>query len=439
MRTQNALIVLHVMLGIVAPAGAELKVSPLFSDGVVIQREVDAPVWGEAEPGEAITVCGSWGKEVETTADDKGHWSVRLTTPEAGGPFEITISGTTTIEIRDVLAGDVWLCAGQSNMAGNVGKREEAKEDNYPGIRHFTSAAATRRGKTKAAGATRWIATTPQTVQGFTATGYFFGRHLHQELKVPIGLIKAAVGGTLIEPWTPAGTYDGAQGLLYDKHIAPLIPFAIKGAIWYQGEANSRSEALATPYAAHLQGMIAAWRKNWGQGDFPFYYVQLPSIGSPDRVYFQVREAMRRSLGSLPNLGMSVNIDIDEGLHPKSKHIMGPRLAFLVLRDVYGKDLVACGPLLESVNIEGGKAVCTFTETGSGLVCRGERLAHFEIAGNDGEFLPAEANIEGNSVVVSSDKVPVPASVRYAWENNPHNVTLFNKEGLPASPFCWGE
>lgn len=429
MNVRTLLVLLYSIGSMAAPVAADPIVAPLFSTGMVIQREVDAPIWGQADPGETITVRGSWGQQAETKADDNGRWTTKLATPKAGGPFTITISGklTVEIEIENVLAGDVWLCTGQSNMAGNVGTREQAAQDNYDAVRHTVSGSGT------------WNATTPETVRGFTAVGYFFGRHLHRELGVPIGLIKAAAGGTLIEPWSPKDAYEGAEGSLYQRHIAGLVPFAVKGAIWYQGEANSRNESLAAPYAAHLQGMIRAWRANFGQGDFPFYYVQLPSIASGDRVYFMVREAMRRTLGTLPNVGMSINIDIDEGLHPASKHIMGPRLAMLVLRDVYGKELVASGPLFESLAIEGDKAICTFTETGTGLVCRGDRLSHFEIAGADGNFVEAEATLAGDRVIVSSGKVSKPAAVRYAWSNNPKEITLFNKEGLPASPFTSGE
>ncbi len=415
-----------------APASA-LEPAGVFTDHMVLQRDAPLPIFGTAAVGAEVKV--QFGKQTKTArAAEDGRWTVTLEpTPVNAQPSELVIqSGGDTLTLSDVLVGDVWLCSGQSNMAGNVNKRAEAAQDDYPLIRHFTSGGAARKRRAAAAA---WQATTPQTVSGFTATGYFFGRELYRELDVPIGLIKAAVGGTAIEPWTPKEAHELATGGLYRRHIAPLVPFAIRGVIWYQGEANSRTEKVAKPYASLLTAMIKSWRKAWGQEELPFFYVQLPSIKSADRVYFLVREAMLETLGQLPRIGMSVNIDIDEGLHPASKHIMGRRLALLALRDVYGKQVVASGPLFDSASVDHGAIVCRFTETDGGLVCQGDKLTNFEIAGADGKFAPAEARIAGKTVVVSSKQVEQPSAVRYAWSNNPKNITLFNQAGLPASPF----
>jgi len=453
----------------------------VFGDHMVLQRESDVPVWGTATAGQQVIVRFA-GQERTVAADEKGNWRVTLDPMPAAneGREMVVVAGDEETTFGDVVVGDVWLCSGQSNMAGNVGNRTETSADEFPLIRHYV-----KRGKGKGgeAAPSDWVPTTSQTVKGFTATGYFFGRHLHKALGVPIGLIKAAAGGTLIEPWTPKDAFladphvaelvqyqaspefakavgasdEGAPknkrrgpripesvreyvfadqaGGLYDAHIAPVVPYAIRGVIWYQGEANSRVAASARPYDRLLPLLIRSWRDRWDRDDLPFYYVQLPSIGSADRSYALVRDGMLRALGVLPNIGMSVNIDIDEGLHPKSKHIMGERLALLALRDVYGKPVDASGPLFKTMAIRDGRCVCSFTEVGDGLVVKGDRLTNFEIAGGDRAFRPADAAIEGDTVVVSSPNVAEPVAVRYAFSNNPKNITFCNKAGLPASPF----
>jgi len=427
--TLFTIVVALIMPLVASNAWGEIALAPVFGDHMVLQRDMPINLWGTGEPGEQVVVQFA-DISYATVVNPEGTWALQLAKCSASmDPLPLTVKGDdNTIVIEDILVGEVWICSGQSNMAGNVGTRETAATDEFPLIRHYTSSA----------GGGEWIPTTPDTVKGFTAAGYFFGRTLHQELDVPVGLMKAAVGGTLIQPWTPVGAHPEATGELYERLIAPMVPYTIRGTIWYQGEANTREPALADHYDDMLVALISSWRENWNQGDFPFYYVQLPSIASPDRVYYTVRDRMDQALTRLPAIGMSCNIDIDEGLHPASKHIMGERLALLALRDVYEQKIVAEGPRFESMEIADGTIVCSFTDVGEGLVCQGDAITNFEIAGEDLEFVPAAAKIDGDTVIVSSDAVETPVAVRYAYSNNPKEVTLFNENGLPAAPFQVG-
>jgi sialate O-acetylesterase len=482
-------------------ARGDVTLPAVLSDHMVLQRDTAVPIWGRAAPGEKVTVAIA-GQTKAATADAKGAWMVTLDALKAGGPHTMTVSGKNTLTVSDILVGEVWLCSGQSNMAMAVGGARDAAQEaaaaNYPQIRHFRVArtsARTPQGKGKGA----WVVCSPRTVKGFTATGYFFGRDLHKHLKVPVGLINSSVGGTPVEAWTPAsaladdpalktlldqraesrkpanaqaqkafeaqlarwklaaakakaagkkpprkprdrGRAMGAQpfGGLYNGMIAPLVPFAIRGATWYQGERNCNN-GTQWLYRKLLPALITSWRKAWARDDLPFLYVQLPNFRGhhahiPDD-WAVMRESMAETL-KLPATGMAVTIDIGEerDIHPRNKQDVGARLALAARAVAYGEKLCHSGPLYESAKFEGARARLSFRHVGDGLVAKGGRLTGFMIAGKDRKFVAAEATIEGAEVVVSAAGVAEPLAVRYAWANNP-TCTLANKAGLPASPF----
>jgi sialate O-acetylesterase len=439
---------------------ADVKLPALFADHMVLQRDMKVPVWGWAEAGEKVTV--SFGDQTKTaTADKDGKWTVRLDELKAGGPYTLTVKGANTLEVKDVLVGEVWLCSGQSNMAMRVGScvnaKDEAAAAKFPKIRMFRVASGgSATPKQDCAGS--WQMCSPQTVGGFSATGYFFGRELHKELGVPIGLINSSVGGTPIEAWThlddqkkmlarkevaphAKGAITRGAGGLYNGKIAPLAPYGLRGVIWYQGERNSRF-AGSYLYRFQLPTMIANWRRIWGQGDFPFLTVQLPDFKAPQTKPVEgdgwviVREGMLKSLAT-PNTGLAVTLGLGNArdIHPKRKQGVGQRLALWALGTTYKKDIVYSGPLYKSSSAGGGKIVIAFDHVGGGLSSTdGKPLAGFAISGEDRKFVSASAKIVGGTVEVSSPLVKAPVAVRYAWAPNP-KWNLTNKEGLPASPF----
>lgn len=491
-----------VCLGLTAAASADVKLPAVFGDHMALQCDAPVPVWGWADPAEKVTVSAN-GQSKTATADSVGKWSVKLDALKAGGPIEITIKGNNTIRLSDVLVGEVWLCSGQSNMAMTVGSSLNAKEEiavaDYPKIRLFTVARKTAEEPQKDCQG-QWRACEPKTVGGFSAAGYFFGRELHKQLNVPVGLIDSSWGGTPVEGWTCLKAQEAvpelaprmegfkkllanyspekakqqyekqmakwkedvakaktagkpaprrpqlfdphlapnSPGRLYNGMIAPLAPYGIRGAIWYQGESNAGNALI---YGLQMKTMISNWRKIWGAGDFAFLFVQLPNFMAPQKSPSEmsgwplIREQFVKTL-AVPNTGMAVTIDIGEekDIHPKNKQDVGKRLAQWALAKTYGKDVVACGPLYKSMKQEDGKIVVEFDYAAGRLVSKGDTLKGFAIAGEDKTFVWAEAKIEGDKVVVSSPKVKSPVAVRYAWANNPE-CNLFNQAGLPASPF----
>ncbi len=615
---------------------------PLFSDHAVLQRGVPVPVWGWTEPGKAVKVALA-GKTAEATADAGGRWEAKLATLEAGGPFDLEVSGPQAVTVKDVLVGDVWICSGQSNMQWPVTLTDNAQAEiagaDFPKMRLFTVPNVPSFVPVTHV-QSAWTTCSPQTVGGFSAVGFYFGRHLHRELGVPVGLINTSWGGTIAEAWTsaealaampdfaknleevaerraklgqqqdldqemaawwakndagskdgtgwadpafdaaawktmdlprnweqaglpdfdgivwfrkevdlpaawagreatlslgpvddrdttwvngtrvggldewnrprdykvPAGTLKAGKNIiavrvldtgggggvhgqpgqmrltasgagapepvslagpwafrdsaplgqctpapqrldgnpnvvtvLYNGMIAPLLPFAIRGAIWYQGESNA---GRPEQYRTLLPTMIKDWRARFGVGDFPFLVVSLANFMNRDAQptdggWALLREAQSLTARNDPKVGLAVTIDIgdDADIHPRNKQDVGKRLALQALAIGYGKDLVPSGPVYKSMTVKDGKARLRFDHVGSGLVAKGGgRLTGFAIAGEDMKFVWAEAAIEGNEVVVSSTDVPKPAAVRYAWANNPA-CNLCNKEGLPADPF----
>ena len=510
-----------ILLAIAAPAvclAAGPSMPAIFSDHMVLQREKPIPIWGRAEANENVTVTLAKGKETPvakagTQADASGKWMVRLPALSAGGPYTLQIKAKKAFKFENVMLGEVWVCSGQSNMYWVVSRSKDADKEiaaaNYPDIRLFSVNLRTAPMPTEEVNGGPWQTCTPETIKDFSAVAYFFGRELHGELKVPIGLIKTAWGGTAIEPWTPpvgfasvpstqryfdqvqeadrdyiksladhldkraewahaAGQVKLDEGdklppapmlpehtfanggnrmptVIYNAMVDAMVPYAIAGAIWYQGENNcSRGDGLA--YADKMKALIQGWRAMWDQGEFPFYYVQLApfkyTLHNPAIRTDQMPLIWQAQLNALaiPNTGMAVTTDVGDwrDIHPADKLTVGRRLALWALTRTYGRDDVVCsGPLYRSLAIEDGKVRVTFDHVGGGLMARdGQPLNWFEVAAADGEFVAARAEIDGDVVVVWSDDVPEPAAVRYAWHMLPEPIpNLVNKAGLPASPF----
>ncbi len=502
-----------------ASALADVRLPHVFSDHMVLQRDIAAPVWGWAMPGEGVTVRFG-DQQVETKADAKGKWAVKLQPEQANARGQtLEVAGDNKLAFKDVLVGDVWICSGQSNMEFGVGgvtnSRAEIAKAQHPGIRLFDVPGHTTAPLPQRDNPGAWRVCSPQTVGGFSAVGYFFGRRLHKESGVPIGLIGTNWGGTRIEPWiapigfrgvpelkstaaqvdrfdpsTSAGkatwqgyvneveawvakareslqnddtlppqpampgfTNSGQPTAIYNAMVAPLAPYGVRGAIWYQGESNGNE---GEAYFHKMQALINGWRQVWQETEFPmyFYFVQLANFQKPNDNpaggdgWARLRKAQRHAL-SIDHTGMAVITDIGEAndIHPRDKQDVGQRLALWALRDVYDKSVVVSGPLFKEMTVENGRARLTFDHVGGGLMV-GEKhgleptrevsngkLQRFAIAGKDRKWQWAEAKIDGDAVVVWSEKVPQPAAVRYAYSMNPEGANLYNKEGLPASPF----
>ncbi len=627
-----------------------LRLPAIFGDYMVLQRDMPVPIWGWAKPGEEVVV--RLGRvQVKTKANSDGQWKVVLPPQPAGGPHELIVATPTEqLRFRDVLFGEVWICSGQSNMewpvAAALNPEKEIATANFPQMRFFIVEKQTAiQPLSDVKG--RWEVVSPATVGKFSAVGYFFGRDIHQRLKVPVGLIGTYWGGTPAEAWTPkeglqgdpalanllsrvprpeelprlqeeheralvewrakallrdpgnkgeeqgwakaefddrdwatmplpqnweripnmqidgavwfrkrvvlpeswagkdlllslgpiddhdvtyfngerigatgpetpsswtvprqyrvparlvrAGEnviavrvfdlwgYGGFTGIpqqmrlsltesdeaislagewkykvefarpanqvpeqpqppvnqwtptaLFNAMVAPLVPYSIRGVIWYQGESNV---GRAAQYQKLFPALIQSWRKAWGQGDFPFLFVQLanylPRRPEPtESAWAELREAQLLTLKTVPKTGMAVAIDIGEAddIHPRNKQDVGKRLALAALAIAYGQKIVYSGPIFRSLRREANRVRIFFDHVGSGLIAKGDKLVGFAIAGEDGKFVWANALIEGNSVVVWSEKIMRPVEVRYGWADNPE-CNLYNREGLPASPF----
>ncbi|MEN9573556.1 MAG: hypothetical protein RL514_1411 [Verrucomicrobiota bacterium] len=497
-RLAYALVTPAFLLFLAAAAPAEVKLPAIFGDHMVLQRDTAVPVWGTAAPGEEVTVSIA-GQTATAKAGADGKWFVKLTKLAAAGPHTLTVKGANTLTFSDVLVGEVWLGSGQSNMAMTVNRAKDYEAEQaaakFPQIRMFTEASSAA-NSAQSEGKGKWVVCAPESVGGFSATAYFFGREIHKALNVPVGLINSSVGGTPIESWiapeaqkaspelkgffetqakaarpvdpekakakfeqdtaawkeaakkakadgkpapkrpvdpTALAERKGNVGGLFNGKISPLIPYAMRGALWYQGEANSSPDKAAF-YHAQLALLVTDWRARWGY-DFPFAWVQLPNFSGAGRDWPLVREAMLQTL-ALPKTGMAITIDIGEekDIHPKNKQDVGRRLAAWALGTVYGQKVATSGPLPAGHQVRGSEVVLSFKHTDGGLVAKGGELKGFVIAGEDKQWKPAQARIEGDKVIVTSTDVKQPTAVRYAWENWP-TCNLYNGAGLPASPF----
>lgn len=432
-------------------SNAPLRLHALFSDHMVLQRDASVPIWGWAEPGETVTVSPAWGDAVEGTASESGRWSVSVRTPDAGGPSTMSVATSdTTITIQDIVFGEVWVGSGQSNMEMPLsgwppndlidGSETAIATANFPMIRMFTvERTVSLIPKDDVNG--KWIVASLETVGEFSATAHFFAKALHAGLDVPIGIIHSSWGGTPAEAWVPGfetvnePVEQNSPSMLFNGMIAPIVPYAMKGVIWYQGESNV---GRGKQYETLFPTLIRSWRSQWGLGDFPFYYVQIAPFKygeSEPSPAAELREAQRLTL-SLPNTGMVVTTDIGNptNIHPANKKDVGERLALWALSRTYGQELVYSGPLADRADFAGRQVVVHFQHVGSGLVAKNGPLTDFELAGADGVFHPAKAIISGETVVVTSIKVTQPVAIRFGWREAAQ-PNLFNKEGLPASSF----
>ena len=443
------------------PVWSAVRLPALISDNMVLQQGRPAPIWGWADKGEVVTV--NLGEQLYTTkAGDDGRWKIELKKLKPGNVLEMIVKGSSgnSLTVKNILVGEVWICSGQSNMHwtfskghGVLNNETELANANYNDIRMFTVAkGGTPEPAEDAKGA--WLTINRENLlvdgeNGASVLAYFFGRELFQKLNIPVGLINTSVGGTPAEKWTKREALEanpdlkalsgkGGSSTLYNAMIAPLIPYAIRGAIWYQGESNLDR---AYQYRTLFPAMIANWRSEWKQGNFPFGFVQIAPYrykGQNPENYPELCEAQTMTLKSSPNTGMAVTADIGDvgNIHPKNKQEVGRRLALWAMAKVYGKkQMVYSGPLYKSMKIKGNQIVLNFDQRGSGLTSGdGKSLVEFTIAGADKAFVQAKAEIVGNTIVVSSDKITNPVAVRYAWHDDAQ-PNLANKEGLPASSF----
>lgn len=452
-------IVLHfiALVVFIPQSNATLRLPALFADHMVLQQNQEVPFWGWSDPGASITISCSWETEIhKINATNQARWKTSIKTPTAGGPYTISIMERNTIVLHHVMIGEVWLCSGQSNMewtpsSGIDNKEVEIKNSNQPLIHHISIPKASSDFPQEDVVAS-WEVCSPETMPGFSAVAYFFARELTERLKIPVGIIHTSWGGSAAEAWTPKSIIDAdpeyskwreffpedfqwpyLPGTTYNAMIHPLAPFRIAGALWYQGESNTGN---ALVYRRLFPDMITSWRKTWGY-DFPFYFVQIApfNYGRPLQGAL-VQEAQRRTLNIVTNAGMAVTTDIGnvQDIHPKNKQDVGKRLAYWALAKNYKVPIEFSGPLYKQMIKEGNKIKILFDHIEGGLEIKGNKQDLYKIAGDNRQFIDAKVEIEDDGIVFSSELVPDPIAVRYAFSNTGEG-NLYNKAGLPASAF----
>ncbi|QKJ28521.1 sialate O-acetylesterase [Mucilaginibacter mali] len=454
-------------------ASAEVVLPKILGNGMVLQREKPIPVWGTASVGEKVTV--KFGKQSKSTAADaSGKWQVMLDAMPASAKGEtLIISGTNTIKLTDILVGEVWLCSGQSNMSYEMRKNskvnkpdtmttayspvDEIEHAHNPQIRIFL---VTQKNLAKPDSThSGWSIAQDSALRAFSAAGYFFAKNLNHDLKVPVGVICAAISGSRIEPWIPETEFDnsknfkriskdsaqvsGADGKFWHRMIEPLVPLSLRGFLWYQGEANMTERES---YMDKMEMLVNSWRTAWKDQQLPVYYVQIVPY-----YYSKMKSTVVITPETLPlfweaqgmmqhqaNMGMISTTDLNDdvkNLHPMFKWEIGRRLELVALAKTYHKPVVYSGPVYNGKFVDGDKMILSFSGIGDGLVSHdGKPLTHFTIAGKDGKFVPAIAVIKGNKVEVSAATVKAPVAVRFAWIEDAQ-PNFFNKNGLPAQPF----
>ncbi|MDB6122371.1 MAG: Sialic acid-specific 9-O-acetylesterase [Pedosphaera sp.] len=480
--------VLAILSAFVSTARADVRLSALFSDNMVLQQGMRTPIWGWADEGEVVTVSFR-GQKVKATAKD-GKWMAKLSNLKAGGPDSLTVSGKNTIELKNVLVGEVWVCSGQSNMEfalrNSFGAQADIDSSTNPNI-HLFAVPNLKANEPVQDAKGSWTECNPQTTPTFSAVAYYFGRELQKARGVPVGLIQSDWGGSPAEVWmrhevlesNPDYKKDILEGYtvaeknyeqalaayekeknemkkagtktklnapykpwkpseLYNGMIAPVVPFGIKGAIWYQGESNA---GRAYQYRTLFPDMIRNWRQDWAEGNFPFIAVQLAPFKQikpepEDSDWAELREAQLLTTRVLPKVGMVVITDVgdEKNIHPTKKKPVGERLALAARGIAYGERIVYSGPIYRSMKVKGDKAILSFDHVGSGLEARDGELKGFAICGEDHKFRWAKAEIGGKKIIVSCPEVTKPVAVRYGWADCPV-VNLWNKDGLPATPF----
>jgi sialate O-acetylesterase len=453
---------------------ANVKLPALLSDHMVLQRNAKITIWGTADAGEPVSVKTEFIKKATSViADENGNWKVELQTPAAGGPYQVIVKGKNTIILTDVYLGDVWLASGQSNMEmpldslnpgfrGALNFRQEIAQANYPLIRFFSELPAVAR-QPQSDTKTTWNICTPENSRKFSAVAYFFARNLHNNLKVPIGILSAVYGGTPVSSWMRAQDlskfgdfYKKAQKLvdtavhidqayptvIYNAIIAPLSQYKIKGVVWYQGEGNVTSYKT---YKNLFTSMVEGWRAEFQRPNLPFIYVQITPYdylkstswykGGDDNAAF-LMEAQYQALDVLKNAWIVPASDVGEPghIHPRRKQQIGDRLAASALSQVYGQKIETAIPTLESILVQADLAKVKLKNTGTGLVVKGTELDGFELAGADKKFYPARAVVNGSTIKVTAPEVSQPIAVRYCFKNI-SEVNLYNSYGIPARPF----
>lgn len=445
---------------------------PLFSDDMILQRESQVPIWGLASPNEKVTILSSWNnKTASTKADNQGNWIVKIETPQAGGPYEINISsGDSVLNYSNVLIGEVWIASGQSNMQMALygggkepvfGSIDMIAQANNSNIRLFTVRHRSSETPKKDLNG-KWLVSSPSNVSGFSAVAYSFANYLNKVLDIPIGIIHSSWGGSPAEAWTDQKTlnkifekseirnrhkdkaiHHNPSGL-FNAMINPLIPFKIRGAIWYQGEANV---GRANNYTKLMNNMIDGWRSQWNQGSFPFYFVQIAPNGAGGNTNKTsqafLREAQLMTMLQTENTGMVVTLDIgsEYTVHPPEKILVGKRLAYWALvKDYKLGGISFSGPVYKSLDIKGHKVIVNFDYAQNGITSYNKPIVGFEIAGSNKVFYKANAKVirgyglNRSKLEVSSDSVKNPEAVRYGWKNYLIG-NLYNSQGLPASSF----
>src|SRR5690606_16813863 len=447
-------LIIFLFLSISFGLHAEVRLSAIFTDGMVLQQQKNVPIWGWARKGATVSVGTSWNqKEYKVKANEDGIWRISIQTPEAGGPYNIQISEDNTITLQDILIGEVWLCSGQSNMEMPLkgypaqpimGSTAAILESQDEQLRLYTVPRNPLLKPADDSKPSEWKKAAPENVANFSATAYFFGQRLRKILNVPVGLIHSSYGGSNIEAWMDAAWLKDIEGveipqqeewlkdknrqptMLYNGMINPIAGYGIKGIIWYQGESNYERP---DQYETLFPRMVAKYRELWEDGSLPFYYAQIAPfdyaslppyyVGGKYNSAF-IRDAQRKSLAHIPCSGMAVTMDLGEAncIHPAKKKEGANRLALLALGDTYGiNGLNHRSPVYERMEIQGSVVEVQFHDAPLGLTSFGKELNTFEIAGEDKVFRPANAIVKGKTVVVSSPQVSKPVAVRYAFKD----------------------
>jgi sialate O-acetylesterase len=423
---------------------ADVALPPVFSEGMVLQAELAVPIFGTAADGERVTVEFT-GQKKSAVAKD-GKWKIILDPLKPGRLGELKITGNNSITIKNILVGEVWLASGQSNMKFPLARASDAQREiakaSFAEVRYFVTPSGP------------WVAATPKTAGDFSAVAYYFAVHLHQRLQRSVGIIDSSVSGAVAQQFISPQAIealekdpDVAHALnqhgeplsdIFQQSVAPLASYAIRGALWCQGEGN---RDYPITYRKLLTTLIAEWRQRWGCGDFPFLIVQLANYGErkvepSEGKDCAIREVQLKTAQLVPHCALIVAIDLGlaKDVHYPNKKPVGDRAALAARALAYGERIEYSGPLFQSAEFKDGKALVSFTHVGGGLVEQGGKLSGFLLCGEDKRFVRAEAAIEGSKVVVQSPAVAKPIAVRYAWERNPE-CNLYNRQGLPASPF----
>ena len=452
---------------------AKVRLPAFFSDNMVLQQKTEAAIWGWAKSNSAVQLTSSWNKKKYTVqADQYGKWKLKIITPEAGGPYEITISDGESITLKNILIGEVWFCSGQSNMEMPMkgyrdqpikGSNDAIFNSTNDWIRVYTVPRAVEKVLKDTSKTSFWKNANPENVSNFSATAYYFGRLLQQQLKVPIALINDSYGGSTAEAFmskdalkafpeikvhTETDTFrlnNRNATTLYNGMIHPIVGYTIKGCIWYQGESNADRP---DQYEKLFPAMVAQWRSEWGQGDFPFFYAQIApynyrnsaSATAPSDLKSNsafLRDAQRKAATAIPNSGIIILMDNGEefNIHPADKETVGKRFAYLAMGATYqAKGFAYQSPALDSFLVNVSTATIKFKNVPNGLTSYGKPLTQFEISGADKIFRPATANIRNGTIVLSSPLVTTPVAVRYAFKDFIIGE-LFSTEGFPVSSF----